>query len=465
MIRARELLAKNDGRIPLRQALLTACLTCLVVACGGSDQDPRSNVVMVVVDTLRADHLDDYGYERATMGPMRQLSLESTRYSRCYAPSSWTRPSVATIFSGLMPARHQAKISGTNRLNTAIPTLAEVLRDAGWSTAGFSANVVVSKKVDFDQGFETFVDYEGGVLGYPDIERLLSLARSWLFKVDEPFFLYFQPMNVHGPYRYPPEYRRLLLDRAPSTEFEYLKPPRSELMKGALHLRSELSESYRQSLDDQYDTSIRYSMEMLGKLFDDLREAGRWDNTLVILTADHGEELFDHGGQGHGYSLYGEVLHVPLYIKLPGQSEGRTRDEVASLVDLYPTVLDALGLLRAEHLDGRSLLDAGDVGRDLVFETNNAERFKGRAIISDGYKLIERKSSYESYEPKIELYDLTADPGERIDLAAIEPERVAELLERMNSAFARYAERALPVPQEGDADLDQETLRALGYVN
>ena len=135
-------------------------------------------MVLIVVDTLRADHLDAYGYERATLGPVESFTREATRYNRAMAPASWTQPSVATIFSGLLPARHRTKLDGSNRLNPVIPTLAEVLSERGYRTAGFSANVHVSRQTNFNQGFESFLDHEGGVLGYPDIETVMRLARS-----------------------------------------------------------------------------------------------------------------------------------------------------------------------------------------------------------------------------------------------------------------------------------------------
>ena len=440
-------------------------LVALAWSCGPAAGPEPANVILIVVDTLRADHLTDYGHDRDTLGPVAGLASQSTRFTAAYAPASWTRPSVATVFSGMMPARHRAKIGGTNRLNRAIPTLAEALREAGFSTAGFSANVVVSRKSDFDQGFARFMDYEGGVQAYPDIEAMIRLARDWVRTAERPFFLFLQPMNAHGPYRVPPEYQKLLLGRRPSEEFRYQHPPRTTVMEGALDERSEISESYLASLRDQYDTAIRYSMEKLGLLFDDLRRGGVWDESLVILTSDHGEELFDHGGFNHAYTLFEEVVRVPLYVKLPGQREGAVRADRVSLADIYPTVLDVLGLPPARHVDGRSMLRASDADRELVFELNNRQRFLGRALLSGSFKLVETVVDYQHRDNEIALYDLTQDPAERQDLAAERPELVNELRARMEEIFSDYESRALPLPTEADAELDQETLRALGYVN
>lgn len=440
-------------------------LAAMLLSCDSPSAPAPPNVVLIVVDTLRADHLTDGSDGRDTLGPVVALAAQATRFTACYAPASWTRPSVATVFSGMMPARHRAQIGGTNRLNQVIPTLAEVLQEAGFATAGYSANVVVSRKSGFDQGFGRFMDYEGGVQAYPDIGGMMRLARSWVRTAGRPFFLYLQPMNVHGPYRVPPEYQTLLLGRRPSDVFDYQRPPRTTLMEGALDQRAEIDEGYLTSLRDQYDTAVRYSMEKLGELFDEMRRQGSWEESLVILTSDHGEELFDHAGFSHGYTLFEEVVRVPLYVKLPGQTEPAERSDRVSLADIYPTVMEALGLPLPRQLDGRSLLSVGDPDRELVFELNNRERFLGRALLSGSYKLIETVVDYQHHTDEVTLFDLERDPAERENLAPERPELTAALLSRMEEIFTHYESRALPLPEEGDAELDQETLRALGYVN
>jgi arylsulfatase A-like enzyme len=435
------------------------------MSCFPAPDPARPNVVLIVVDTLRADRLQGVAEDRDTLGPVAALAAQSTRYDAAYAPASWTRPSVATVFTGMLPARHQAKIGGTSKLSTALPTLAEQLSGAGWATAGYSANVVVSRASGFDQGFERFLDYEGGVQAYPDIEIMMRQARAWLHTAPSPFFLYLQPMNAHGPYRVPAPYRKVLLGRAPSDEFDYEKPPRTTLMAGRLAERERIGESYVASLCDQYDTAVRYSMEMVGGLFSDLKRLGLWESSLVILTSDHGEEIYDHGGFSHAYTLFEEVVRVPLLVKLPGQTEPAARSDRVSLADLYPTVLEVVGLPIPGHLDGRSLLAPPEPERELVFELNNPERFLGRALLSGNYKLVETVVDYQGRRDQIALYDLSADPTESLDLAASHPELAARLHERLEALFAEYASRAPDLPEEGEAELDEDTLRALGYVN
>ncbi len=428
-------------------------------------------MVLIVVDTLRADHLASYGYDRPTEGALAEFFASATRFTEAYAPSSWTRPAIATIFTGLMPARHQAKIGGTNRLNPVALTLAEVLQGAGWRTAGISFNVEISKKTLFDQGFGEFVDYQGGVLAYPDVAVMAETASRWIAQVDEPFFLYLQPMNVHGPYRVPAASQASLLGNPPSREFAYRSPPLTAIMAGALEWRQRVEEGYLASLTDQYDTSIRYTMDVLERIFARLRDEGRYDDSLIVVTSDHGEELYDHGGFSHAYSLYQEVVRVPLFIKLPGQTEGGEIGARTSLADLYPTLLGALELPQERRVDGVSLLpllrDPGRAAageRELIFELNNRERCAGRALLAGRYKLVHVEVSYEGVEDRVLLFDLVNDPGETRDLAAELPDVVERLQRRMVELFDRYEERALPLPGGPEAEIDEETLRALGYL-
>ena len=455
---------------PLGACLASVALVAALVGCGPRTPE-RPNVLVIVVDTLRADHLTEYGYERETSAALADFLSHADRFERAYAPSSWTRPAIATLFSGLLPVRHQAKIGGTNRLNPGIVSLAEALSGVGYETAGYSFNVEITRNTGFDQGFQSFFDYQGGVLAYPDIAQMVEPAGEWLAEAERPFFLYLQPMNVHGPYQVPPTYLTKLLGYPPSREFGYRRPPLTAIMAGVLELRDQVRPSYLESLTDQYDTSISYTMDQLATLFQQLEESGEYDDTLIVLTSDHGEELFDHQGFSHAYTLYEEVVRVPLFVKRPGQRQGRTIDARVSLADLYPTILEVAGVPSEARIDGFSLVPILDdpsraegLDRDLIFELNNRKRSFGRGLISGRHKLIHIETDYQGNEDRMFLYDLEADPGELVDLAADEPELVAELRARMDAAFESYAAKALPLPEGPEAEIDEKTLRALGYL-
>lgn len=446
----------------------------LVLACSGGVDQGRPNVVVIVVDTLRADHLSQYGYERATSPALEEFSKQSTLFSAAYSTSSWTQPSVASLFTGLLPARH-----GVVKQSTILPaefdTLAGLLLEHGWQTAGWSGNLFIGRKTGFDRGFEHFEGHEGKVLVYPDAQHMLERVESWLQvarQPDRPSFLYFQPMNCHGPYRVPAEYRSALLGRAPSDRFDYNDGLMKSILKGGeLAAREQVTADYLESLTDQYDTAVRYSMDVVVQLLKTLREQGLYEESVIILTADHGEELFDHGGFGHGYSLFEEVVRVPLWIKLPGQTDGAEVATPVSLVDLLPTVLD---LVEIQHAPADTLQDGRSL-EPLVTGSRDAQGFRGRAIPMDtrwrsravasavrlgSYKLIQVESDYEGRDNAHMLFDLASDPSEKVDLAAREPGKVQALSAALNRLVADDT-----VETESAADLDLEVLRALGYID
>jgi arylsulfatase A-like enzyme len=434
----------------------------------------RPNVVLIVIDTLRPDHLNHYGYSRPTAAAFDSFAADATRFEEAFSPSSWTAPSAASLHTGLLPTRHRLAAYGSG-LNAEVVTLAEILRAAGWHTVGHSFNHHVSHKTGFAQGFEEFDDFLGGSQAYPDVSVMADRVATWLDPGPEkPFFLYLQPMNTHGPYRVPSADRAALLGRAPSETFRYYGPLMTDIVKGGrLARRAEVTPGYLESLREQYDTAIRYTTDQLGRVFGMLREAGLYDQSLIIVTADHGEELFDHGGFSHGYSLHRELLRVPLYVKLPGQRQGSSVRARTSLVDIVPTVLEVLGLPRPEPTDGmslRALLPGAPPAatpwpdRVLVHEVDWTDRCVARAIVSGPHKLVEVDRNYEGRRNEILLFDVEHDPGESTNLARTHPEVVVrlrtELAQQMAQAKATAVGRAEIVIRE----LDQERLRALGYL-
>jgi arylsulfatase A-like enzyme len=433
----------------------------------GTDQP---NVILVVIDTLRADRLSHYGYDRDTSKALDGFAAEATRFERCYAPAPWTGPSTASIVSGLLPARHRVGIA--TALQPEIETIAERLRANGWKTAGFSLNAIISKRTRFDQGFDLFLSHRGKVRAYPDIQPALSVIRQWIGRGARPFFVYFQPMNVHGPYSVPSEYQSVLLGQAPGREFRFQDPLMRAITKGMIEKRKEVTPAYLASLNDQYDTAVRYTTDRLGEFFAALKRTEVYDNSLIIVTADHGEELFDHGGFGHGYTLYDEVLRVPLYVKMPHQRVARVMHEPVSLTDLYPTIMEVAGVPVPSGLDGRSLLPylradgspspAVDP-RELVFDVRWAGRCTARGVLSGRYKLIRVEKNYESNENRVELFDVVDDPRERQNLATSEREAVTRLGDEMQERFARLSSQKVP-SEPKPVQLDTQKLKALGYL-
>ena len=442
-------------------------LPVLLLGCGQGDRRP--DVVLIVVDTLRADHLSQYGYERATSPALDDFAARATRFSSCWAPASWTTPSTASILTGLFPAEHGAHARGAALPEEAL-TLPELLQAAGWRTAGISYNHNVTATTGFQQGFEWFEGFAGESGVYTDLARMREAVGRLRFDSDRPLFLYLQPMNVHGPYRVPEEHAADLLGRAPGPEFRYGKGPMKKIMKrGGIERRAGVEAAYLASHRDQYDAAVRYSTDQVAGILGRLRQAGVHDEALIVVTADHGEELFDHEGFGHGYSLHREVLHVPLWIKLPGQSAGDVIEEPASLADLMPTILDTVGLEVPPDLGGRSLLPLirghgdGVEAPPLVFETRWPGRFVGAAVVRWPWKLVHVEESYEGLEDAYRLYHLGDDPRERTDVAAEHPEVVGRLARELRERLRASRQRFPSVSAE--ERMSRDALRSLGYLD
>ena len=451
-------------------ALLLSCL--LGAGCAADAPDDSRNVVLIVVDTLRADNLTHYGYSRATSSGLADFAAHSTLFSQAYATSSWTQPSVASLFTGILPSSHRVLIQG-RVLSPDFETLAERLSRAGWSSSAFSGNLFIGSRTGSDQGFENFVGHDGDVLAYPDVADMLDSVDSWLVHPERampPLFLYFQPMNSHGPYTVPEERRDDLLGYEPDTNFRY----RGEIMQsivrdGNLEARARVTPEILQSLTDQYDTAVRYSLDSVGELLNLLKARNLYDDSLIIVTSDHGEELFDHGGFSHAYSLYEEVVRVPLWIKLPGQTRASQIDHPVSLLDIYPTVLDLFDLEASQDLHGTSLLpllgkdtsSAPGSSRPILFETRWQNRAVAAGIRLGPYKLIDIRTDYEGRQDTQLLFNLENDPEELENLAAHQPEILESMVLELIRRIRPQASSEVPARVE----FDPQALEALGYLD
>jgi arylsulfatase A-like enzyme len=456
---------KPAGRV--RAALLVAALAAFAAA--DAFGDARPNIVLIVVDTLRADRLSQYGYSLDTSGSLSKLTDVAVRFAETYSPSPWTKPSVASLFTGLSPAEHQVDRVGSALARSA-DTLAESLQDAGWETAAFTFNPHITRKARFDQGFDEFVSYRGGVGHAPDIRHMTRNALDWIREErTKPFFLYLQPMNVHGPYRVPKDALSKLLGRAPVPGFHFFGPlVKAILNDGEIERRSEVTPRMLQSMNERYDTAVRHTADELASFFDALDEAGLWENSLIVLTSDHGEELYDHGGFSHRYSLHREVLHVPLFVKLPSSKSGGVVEEPVSLTDVHPTILELVGLtagdtslvplLRGDEPTPRWLRD-----RSLVSKVLNPRRCQASAVRRGPYSLLSIDRNYEGKKDTVALYDLRTDPQEKNDLRTEHPELTAELQAELER-FERAANRSRMPRATYELDPDEKkALEALGY--
>jgi arylsulfatase A-like enzyme len=418
------------------------------------------NVVIYLVDTLRADHLGCYGYDRPVSPRIDAFAREATLFRHAVAQSSWTRPSVATVLTGLLPRTH-----GVHRKKDALPpeavTLGEILKEQGYRTAGFATNFNVARSFGFAQGFDTY-DLLGRRRG--TATNIHALAVEWLETEghgDAPFFLYLHTVEPHAPYNPPAPFRQRF---APQVRNEALTHLRilHELKEGRVVATPEM----RRDLLDLYDAEIATNDAAFGALIDLLVQRGLWQDTIVVFVSDHGEEFLDHGGWEHGRTLHTEMLDVPLIVRIPGVGNGRSVERLAQHADVVPTILDALGIPIPAAVEGRSLLPwmTGD-GREenvevAAFSWLDEYGFRAASVTTPEWRLIEEKSPGF----KRSLYDRRSDPREKSDLAAGRP---------VWSGYLATWIKAEELPREGmlkaregvvDPELKRQ-LQALGYVH
>jgi arylsulfatase A-like enzyme len=433
---------------------------------GAEAPPPRAarNLVIVLVDTLRADKLRSIAPSSAVHAEALEAwgGEEGVTFLGATAPENWTKPSVASLLSGLHPTEHTAK-SDRSMLPDEVELLSERLRGQGFATGCFIANGYVSDAFGFRQGWDTYRNYVRA--GLPNrAQHVFEEATAWLRErsPDERFFLYIHTIDPHVPYIPPREFLEMY-DPEP-----YAGPVRptetAKLLEQVKGGRVRLGERDRARLQALYDGEISYHDAHLVRLRAALSDMGALDRTVVVVTADHGEEFFDHGSVGHGHSLYEELIHVPLFVRAPESLPGGTRVAArVSLVDVVPTVLDLLGLPPVAELPGRSLVPLaweGATGMEVAF----GEFLEGqRAAVGSRYKLIQR-----GYSPV--LFDLSEDPEELRSVAALRPVALRTMATALSRHLAtlegrdRPRPRIRPAPDAGIDDELEQQLRALGYM-
>jgi len=420
------------------------------------------NVIVLMVDTLRADHLGYHGYERDTSPNLDRFAARAAAFKSHYSQASRTGPSVASLFTGLHVRSHGVvnpldRWDGKGILDESLTTMAEVLRDAGYDCRAIVTNPNVQTRFGFGQGIASFVTLSV----HTDAGEINTRASQWIDEIGEkPFFLYLHYMDPHSPYAAPPPQNRLYLDPAYRGSITGEHVQLDAILRGEM----ETTTADRRRIVDLYDQEIAYWDREFGRFLRYLESRGRLENTIVIVVADHGEEFFEHGGVLHGYTLYKEQLHVPLAILAPGFAP-RAVDGVTRNVDVMPTVLEILDLPVPEGVQGASLVPAmrGDgQGERFVFSEAQIHAVRTVKLLSfqaRGWKYIETLVP-DTIAP--ELYDLAADPGERENVHESRAD-MADKIRRMRDEFLED----VPEGKIKSVTIDEHTLellRKMGYV-
>jgi arylsulfatase A-like enzyme len=374
----------------------------------------RPDIVLVSIDTLRADHLGSYGYGRDTSPFLDQLAARGLRYSHARSPSPWTLPTHSTMLSGQLPVHHRV-VDDSSQLGSETPLLQETLAQAGYATIGVTSTFFVGRRFGFDRGFDHFEDFEltkkTNNAGTVDAEDVLDEARAAISRhPGEPVFLFLHFYDVHYPYEAPGAFETRF-DRAGGRDDP-------EYKKYTWYLKHPVEAEQLEHQIAQYDEEIAYVDDQLRRLMAAFAEAGR--EPWILVTADHGEEFGERGSWGHGHTLGPEQLHVPFLLAGPGIQPGVV-DTVVGTQDIAAT-LAALAGARHPDSDGVDLLDGPLAERAFVSDTSRFETNR-MGLYSEGLRL-----DWDLAQDRLALY---ADPGELTDVGAQRPEdtqRLRELL-------------------------------------
>jgi arylsulfatase A-like enzyme len=432
------------------------------------------NVLFIVVDTVRADHLPLWGYGAGKTPSLDAFARDAVRFEHAFANASWTRPSFASLMTGRYPASHQT-MHKNDSLPGEIVTLAEAMQGAGYTTFGVVTNYNIAPFFNFHQGFDAYHYLEPEfVLGANDtaaklllvqamrqrIERYwvkpglayrdatevnAELSRFFDSKPQAPFYVFAGYMDPHDPY------------------FEH--PYKGMGYARAGHQQPDASDAPR--LRELYDGEITFWDENFGKLVDDLKRRGLYDDMTIVVTADHGEEFMDHGGFWHGTTLYDEAVHVPLLVKLPrGERAGSVVSHWVESVDVMPTLLHASGVEVPPGVQGKDLMTASE--SVLAEEDHEGNTLRSLRVARGGseLKLIEANAGNPRGLPAAELFRMDQDPGERVNTADEDhsvTDLVAKRLEQRarDARIGKASRSSLDVAKDDNA---VQKLRALGYA-
>jgi arylsulfatase A-like enzyme len=410
-----------------------------------------------MVDTLRADHLGCYGYERDTSPHLDSLASAGVLFENFYSVAPWTNPSIAALFTGrypraVFPPLPHKKAIGIP-LPSQLPTLAEGLQREGYRTVALVDHPGINPELQFDQGFERwsslFREGDFDAWAVTDSDFVLQQFEAALDELgEETFFLYLHLVYPHRPYAPPPPYDTMFGPSSPKT-----------------------GRAHRQTMINAYDGEVRYTDDLIGRVAGVLEGRGLTESTWLVVTSDHGEGFWEHNQAEHGTSFFNELTRVPLVLVPPRREgvAGLRVESPASLVDLKPTILGLAGVESEADLQGRDLRASWlnpaefDAPRWLFLANPHTKDVEAAAVVRGNLKYIDRLP-WRRARPA--LYDLSEDPGEKHNLAESSP-RATEMSRRLQAHLNQTEQQRAGLLSEDEVELDAEVLdrlRALGYL-
>lgn len=460
------------------------------------------SVLVLLIDTLRADHLSCYGYERRTSPNMDRVAAEGALFLNSYSQASWTKPATASLMTGVYPSTHQTTTMGSGLMDS-FRILPEIYSDHGFRTAILTSNNLVSPLFGFDQGVDFFhygkaqmvrelmlgniirtllrsnqerkqkvEDYFWRVEAFlrfservdydPSAEALNARFLEWLEEdLHRPFFAYIHYIEPHYPYTPPAPFDTLF---APIEPGAYVQPTHNYGFQPFDRMDS-VDPALLEAVLGEYDGEIAYLDDRFGRFFSELEKLGVLDNTILVITSDHGEEFFEHSMWGHGHSLFDEVVRVPLIIRYPQRIPAGTEiTGLASLVDILPTLMDLSGIEESGEFAGRSLMPLVDGGDTLSLESYGEVMKGGRKawFLTDGrYKIVRYQKGVLE---RTMLFHLTDDGVEQVDLIDSIPAVADSLRLRMEDIYRESSSKAVEGKEQRIDKATEDQLRALGYI-
>ena len=462
----------EESRKLVASVLLVAAAAGMVDGCSGPPAEAPPNIIVISIDTLRADRLGSYGFAAETSPTLDRLAGLGVRFENAISPSSWTLPAHMSLITSQLVSTHGV-VDDEKALRDSAETLAEVLSSRGYRTTGFVSWVYFSPKFGFGQGFDEYTFVPG------DARAVVDAVEDWHSTcAREPYFLFVHFFDPHMDFSPPAPYDTLFTrDYAGPVDGSYvqIKPQ----ILGLHESIDPIDPVDRQHLDALYQGEIRFVDDEIDRLLAAVDARSPLADSLVVVVSDHGEELGDHGSlEGHGWTLYEEILHVPMIWSFPDAAhQGTVVREPVGLIDVAPTILDFLGIESPVQFQGRSLLpllrsrELATTSSPVIADSGGRFGIFKRAVRGARFKLIETRDTGRSeiglpIDAGYELYDLESDPGEHHDLyhpGHPEAQRLLRILELADRPLGD-GEMGSTTPAQELSEGEKKMLESLGYI-